>query len=507
MNIYNRAQIHLWDRFTIAHEPITSIDLMERAAHNLCMHINAMFPGRETNFWCICGTGNNGGDGLALSRLLLGLGYNVKVFLSGQGVLSTDCQTNLDRLQGKGIRVNTILTVEDLPEPASSVLIIDALYGTGLTRPVEGLHKDIIIRINSLPNQVISIDMPSGLPADGLVADDVVVRADYTLTIQAPKFSFFLSEHEALTGRWAVIDIGLHPGFLQLERTPYQWVDAADIPYWLPGSRNLFAHKGNFGHAVLLGGSMGMLGALIMAAQSCLRSGVGLCTAGVQDAGIPVLQAVVTEAMCAPQSQWMLHEFYTGKTAVGCGMGWVADDYHGKLLQWILSNVTCPVLIDATGLRLLSQNPRWIEERPSGAATIITPHIGEFNHLTGESLNSEERLEKAKDYASAYNVFVVLKGAYTRVITPGGQVYFNSTGNPGMAKGGSGDVLAGLITGLLAQGNIPAIACLLGVYLHGLAGDLAADALTQQAMTPGEIIRYLPQGWKKLFLLRNTDKP
>jgi NAD(P)H-hydrate epimerase len=499
MNIFYRSQIQAWDRYTIANEPIESIDLMERASGKICDWLLKRFSNASSRFLCICGTGNNGGDGFALSRMLLNHGYTLEIYISEQGNFSDDCLRNYTRLTDSGFEIKKITGQNDFPLPDEEVIIIDALYGTGLSRPVEGLNALLINHINELPNKVISIDMPSGLPADGLAANDVVVRANHTLTFQVPKFSFFLPEHEMFTGEWDVLDIGLHQGFLQIERTPYQWIDQNDVQYWLPAERSKFAHKGNFGHALLMGGSLGMMGAMIMAAKACLRSGVGLCTIGVQDEGIPVLQTAVPEAMCGSQSQWLQHSFYAGKTAVGCGMGWVADDYHSKLLQWLICNVSVPLLIDATGLNLLAQNPKLLEQRTPECATIITPHIGEFNRLTGKSNSSVERLDKAKQFASQYNVFVVLKGAYTQIITPGGLVYFNSTGNPGMAKGGSGDVLAGLITGLLAQGNIPSVACLLGVYLHGFAGDLSSRALSQPGMTPLDIIRFLPKAWKKLY--------
>ncbi len=499
MNVYTRTQIQSWDRFTIMTEPIASIDLMERAARALFHWINFKFQDTNQSFVCICGTGNNGGDGLALSRLLIEAGYKVMVIIFEHKELSEDCNINLNRLKQSGVEVSTISNAGELPSLSDELIIIDALYGTGLTRPLEANCAAMVDYVNTLPNQVISIDLPSGLPADGLAANDSVVCANFTLTFQVPKFSLFMSEHEHFTGEWIVLDIGLHPGFEQIERTPYTYLDKKLIDFFKPEPRAKFSHKGQFGHAVLAGGSIGMMGAVTMAAGACLRSGVGLCTLAVPDECVSIVQGAVPEAMCIAQSQWMQHQFYTGKTAVGVGMGWVASDYYGKLLQWMISNISAPILIDATGLNLLAQNLDWLTLRPAGAVTILTPHIGEFTRLTGKSANSVERLEKAKRLASQFQVFIVLKGAYTQVITPGGLVYFNCTGNAGMAKGGSGDVLAGLITGMLAQGMLPAVACLLGVYIHGLAGDLAAQKLTQQGMTAMDIVHMLPKAWKSIF--------
>lgn len=499
MNIYNRTQIKAWDAYTIGHEPVESIDLMERAARKCYDWIVSEFPFRN-QFVFFCGTGNNGGDGLALARMLASEVREIQVFLCKQGALSHDCQVNLDRLNAQGIVPEEWTGGDEwLSAIVPDAIIVDALFGTGLSRPVEGAWAGLVYALNELPNTMISIDVPSGLPADALAVNDAVVEADYTLTFQFPKFSFFLPEHDRFTGRWVVLDIGLHPAFEEAERTPYAFIDKGLVDTFKPGERPKHSHKGQYGHALLMGGSVGMTGAVVMAARSCLRSGAGLVTAGVPDAATPVVQTTVPEAMCMPQSLWMNHLSYEAKTAVGAGMGWTNDEYHAKLLQWLICNVQAPLLIDATALNILAANIEWLGLRPQGAATILTPHIGEFSRLTGRAANSVDRLQKAKELASQYQVLVILKGAYTQVVTPGGLVYFNSTGNPGMAKGGSGDVLAGLVTGLLAQGMVPVFACLLGVYLHGMAGDLAAAQFTQPGMTALDIAGYLPLAWKKVL--------
>lgn len=498
MNIFNRTQIKAWDGYTISHEPIESVDLMERAAGKLFDWILSKFP-FQTDFIFFCGTGNNGGDGLALARLLGNKQHNIKVYLLDQGSLSIDCRINLDRLRELEIPVEILSFSEILPDIPLNAVLIDALFGTGLTRPLEGQMEDLVYFLNNLPNTIVSIDVPSGLPADALAANDAVVQADYTLTFQSPKFSFLLPEHDVFVGEWFVLDIGLMNAFEEAERTPYAYIDQRLVDTFKPQTRSRHAHKGQFGHAVLMGGSRGMAGAVVMSASACLRSGTGLVTAGVHDEGYPVMQSNVPEAMCFEQSLWMNHQFYTGKTGVGAGMGWVNDEFHGKLLKWLICNIEAPLLIDATALNILSANKDWLDLRPKGAATILTPHIGEFSRLTGKAANSVERMQKAKELASRYQVLVVLKGAYTQVITPGGLVYFNSTGNPGMAKGGSGDVLAGLITGLLAQRMVPIFACLMGVYLHGLSGDLAAAKKTQPGMTAMDIMDFIPDAWAKVL--------
>jgi ADP-dependent NAD(P)H-hydrate dehydratase / NAD(P)H-hydrate epimerase len=495
MNIYNRGQIKAWDDYTIQHEPISSTELMERASLKVFNWLVIKFPIKKS-FVVFCGTGNNGGDGLAVARMLKEQHFEVMVFLFNQGSMSEDCRQNLDRLEKTNCKLLPINSFEDVAGIENDAILIDALYGTGLSRPLEGAGAALIDFINTLPNTIVSIDMPSGLPADTIIANAHAVRADFTLTFQAPKFSFFLPEHEVFTGVWHVLDIGLNPEFEHTAFTSYQFCNREFIRNITPSSRPIHSHKGLYGHAILHGGCNGMMGALIMGLRACLRSGVGLVTAAPPDDLVHIVQTAVPEAMCGVSAQWMQHAWYHRKTAVGVGMGWQQDDFHGKLLQWLISNVTAPLLLDASALNILAYNPEWLLLRPQGAMTILTPHAGEFVRLAGPVQNSIHQLERAKELASAHNVIIVLKGAYTRIITPRGLVYFNSTGNPGMAKGGSGDVLAGLIAGLLAQGIPPVNACLLGVFVHGLAGDLAAEEKTETAITAGDMIEFLPQAWK-----------
>jgi NAD(P)H-hydrate epimerase len=258
---------------------------------------------------------------------------------------------------------------------------------------------------------------------------------------------------------------------------------------------------------LILGGSPAMSGAVLMAAGACLRSGAGLLTVGLPQQAYTALHTRYPEAMVAPAESWMQHSLYSDKTAVVAGMGWQANDYHSRLLHWLICNVDCPLVLDATALQILAQHPNWLRERPAGAFTLLTPHPGEFRRLAGPAQNSVEQLEKAKIFASDYNVMILLKGAYTRLITPGGLIYFNSTGNPGMAQGGSGDALAGLIGGLLAQPLPPVAATLLGTYLHGLAGDVAANTYTIPGMTVTNLIECIPGAWKQLYANHGDNKP
>ncbi len=497
MYVYSAEQIRKWDAYTIAKTPIKSIDLMEKAALTCCRWIEQHFS-KTRPLVFICGPGNNGGDGLCMARHLLIKDYQLSVWLYEAGGLRGDALEQLERLELQPFTVNRIKTEHDFPSISAHSIVVDALFGTGLSRPLEGLPAKLVAHINSFEQTVISIDMPSGLPTDTMAINEFVVNATYTLSFQCPKFSFFLQEHTSIIGNWQLLDIGLLPAFTEKESSRYTYLGKQFMQTIKPKIRQKHAHKGNFGHACIAGGSLSMMGAVLMSLSSCLKSGVGLLTAAVPEEGFCAINTTIPEAMCAEKEQWMQHAFYEKKTAVAVGMGWVHHEFNGRILKWLLSNCTMPLLIDATALNILAQNKDWLALRPKGAVTILTPHIGEMHRLIGPCANSIERMEKTKNFASTHQVVVVLKGAYTQIVTPGGLIYFNSSGNPGMAKGGSGDALAGLLVGLLAQGYGAVEACLLAVYVHGSAGDIAARHFTQQGMTVTNLIDSIPEAWKQL---------
>jgi NAD(P)H-hydrate epimerase len=506
MYLYTAAQIKAWDAFTIAKAQMASIELMERAAAEVTNWLLDEMP-NDTSYIVCCGRGNNGGDGLAVARNLKRCGFELSVWLIEGNRFTEDTAIQYQQLIEAGVSVNALTPETVLPVDASKTVIIDALLGTGLSRPPEGGMANIIYKINAAPCTRVSIDVPSGLPVDNLYRGQAVVQAHYTLSFQVPKLSFLLPEHEVFVGKWKVLPIGLHPEFTQLERSPWQYVDEDFAKTLLPGPRPVHTYKNKWGHMLILGGSPAMSGAVLMAAGACLRSGAGLLTVGLPQQAYTALHTRYPEAMVAPAESWMQHSLYSDKTAVVAGMGWQANDYHSRLLHWLICNVDCPLVLDATALQILAQHPNWLRERPAGAFTLLTPHPGEFRRLAGPAQNSVEQLEKAKIFASDYNVMILLKGAYTRLITPGGLIYFNSTGNPGMAQGGSGDALAGLIGGLLAQPLPPVAATLLGTYLHGLAGDVAANTYTIPGMTVTNLIECIPGAWKQLYANHGDNKP
>jgi hydroxyethylthiazole kinase-like uncharacterized protein yjeF len=347
---------------------------------------------------------------------------------------------------------------------------------------------------------VIAIDIPSGLFGEDNRENDYdhVIRADYTLTFQFPFLSFFFDRNEPFVGKWRVHDIKLHPEAIEKTETDYQTIEKEQVARLLP-SRNTFAHKGTFGHALVISGCYGMMGAALLAGESCLRAGTGLVTLHVPRFGYSIIQTGFPEALVSlDQSDILFSEppELSPYSAIGIGPGIGCKQNTGKGLMMVLERAEVPLLIDADGLNLLSAHPEWLDLLPEG--TILTPHPKEFDRLAGKSKDSYERHLKQREFAAKHKVIVVLKGAYTGIAAPDGQYWFNTTGNPGMATGGSGDVLTGLITGLLAQDVRPLDAAIMGVYLHGRAGDLAADELGQEALIAGDMVRKLGAAFKEL---------
>jgi hydroxyethylthiazole kinase-like uncharacterized protein yjeF len=500
VKIFRADQVRQIDAYTIENEPVRSIDLMERAAIRLTgWYVRHFHTDRKVLVFA--GPGNNGGDALAMARMLAERQYRVECCLLRFGKLSEDCAINLDRLK-KQAKV-TLVEIEEkdpLPELAESDVVVDGIFGSGLSRKVTGLPARVIHHINKRTGTVIAIDIPSGLFGEDNRQNDYnhIVRSDYTITFQFPFLSFFFDMNDSYLGQWRVHDIKLHATAIREMLTPYRTIEPEEIRSMLP-AREKFAHKGTFGHALLISGSYGMMGAALLAGESCLRSGTGLVTLHVPKFGYAIIQTSFPEAIVSiDQSDILFSEppKLEPYTAIGIGPGLGCKSNSGKGLKMLLERAKVPLVIDADALNLLSQNPDWMALLPAG--TILTPHPKEFDRLVGESTDSYERHLKQLEFAAKYNVVVVLKGAHTGIAAPDGAYWFNTNGNPGMATGGSGDVLTGLITGLLAQGISSLDAALAGVYLHGLAGDLAAEASSEEALIAGDITRYLGLAFRKL---------
>jgi len=495
MKIFTTKQIAELDKYTIENEPISDIDLMERASLQISDWLVQRFSS-ERKMVFFAGPGNNGGDALAIARQIVGLDFICEVYLLNFGKeLKGSHAMNWQRLieQGK-VKLSKIETINDFPEITDSDIIIDGLFGSGLSRPLDGLSAEIVQKINALErNVVVSIDIPSGLMGEDNTQNlpKNIIQADFTLTFQFPKISFFFAENEKFVGEWEVLPIRLHPEGITQTHTNFYFIEKEDIQKIMQ-KRSKFGHKGTFGHALLIAGSFGKMGAAVLASKACLRAGVGLLTTHIPHLGYTIIQTAVPEAMASvDQHDYMFTEFpeLSQFSAMGVGPGIGTKSNTKKALLDLLEKSKTPLVIDADALNILSENKSWLEKIPENS--ILTPHPGEFKRLAGVSNNSYERIQMQLEFSKKYNVIVVLKGAFTSVSTPSGNLYFNSTGNPGMATAGSGDVLTGIILGLLAQGIQPENAALAGVYLHGLAGDLAVQKKSQYSLIAGDIIEFL----------------
>ncbi len=341
--------------------------------------------------------------------------------------------------------------------------------------------------------KIIAIDIPSGLMGEDNSENNLenIVKADYTLTFQFPKISFLFAENEPYVGEFEVLPIGLHPEGIAKTPSNFHLLEADDIQKLIP-KRSRFSHKGTFGHALLIAGSYGKMGAAVLSSKACLRSGVGLLTTHIPRLGYTILQTAVPEAMTSvDQHDSMFTELPDLEpfSAIGAGPGLGTKSNSEKALLSLLENAKVPLVLDADALNILSKNKEWLEKLPENS--ILTPHPGEFKRLAGEAANSYENIQKQIGFSEKYKVIVVLKGAFTSISTPDGKLYFNSTGNPGMATAGSGDVLTGIILSLLAQGIAPKNAAITGVHLHGLAGDLTAKEKSEISLIAGDIVEFL----------------
>jgi NAD(P)H-hydrate epimerase len=501
MKLFCTDQIKEIDKFTINEEPVASIDLMERAATQLLRWFLPRFE-RTRRVFIFAGPGNNGGDGLALARLLESNRYNPEIFyVDFTKKTSEDWKTNMHRLKAeKNVRVNYLTTAEPFPLISSDDIIIDSVFGSGLTRKPEGLARDIIKLINQVGATVISIDIPSGMFGENNTDNDYdsIVIAHFTLSFQFPKISFMFAENAPFLGEWIILPIGLSANAIRNTQSPYYYCQKSDVLSLLK-SRNKFDHKGTFGHGLLFAGSSGKMGATVLGAKAALRTGIGLITCHVPMGGASIIQSALPEAMVQQdRNEKHLSEMCNtdSYSAVGIGPGLGTEPESQRTLYKLLTECNKPLVIDADGLNILSLNKEWYPVIPEGA--ILTPHPKEFERLAGITDNSYSRLKRQIEFSEEHKCVIVLKGAHTSVTTSDGKVFFNSTGNPGMATAGSGDVLTGILLSLLAQGYTPENAAVLGVYLHGLAGDIAAENLCYESIIASDIINYLSAAFKRI---------
>lgn len=494
--VLTATMIRAWDRFTMEHEPVASWALMERAVAALRNIIRTDYPPARHPVTVLCGPGNNGGDGLGLARWLARCHYRVRVILAGESA-TVDHARNLALLSDHpevGIWRWPDRPCEALP----GTLWVDCLLGTGCTGALRPPFPDILAWLADQPGIRISVDMPTGLPSEE-GPGGACFPADRTLAFQVPRPSFFLPQSAPWLGDWEILDIGLHPGFPGLVEADTFLLSLPDLAPRLP-KRARFAHKGQCGHALMIAGSTGMYGAARLSAEACLRSGCGKLTLHLPGKGVPVLQSALPEAMVradAHQDCWSVAPDLAPYQAVGVGCGIGRNGLSARALKDLLHPSCPPLVLDADALNLLAEQPDLLRRVPEGS--ILTPHPGEFARLCPEPNGPGDPWRTQRAFCREYRVILIRKGAYSAIGLPDGRIYLNPTGNPGMATAGSGDVLTGILTGLLAQGHPPQEAAILGTYLHGLAGDLALAACgSEEALLAGDIIRHLGRAFQIL---------
>ena len=502
MKILTSAQIHELDKYTIEHEPIASIDLMERAARVLTEAIASEY-GTAMPVVVFAGPGNNGGDALAVARMLAQRGYGVRAYLFNiHAHLSADCAANRERrAEVGGVELTEVTTDFDAPKLDEHTLVIDGLFGSGINKPLGGGFASLVRYINAQPGTVVSIDMPSGLmPEDNSGnTGKSIVCADLTLTLHQRKLAMLFADTQRFTGRVRVLGIGLSEEYDGAAASPYSMVEETEVRRLIK-PRADFVNKGTMGHALLMAGSYGMAGAAVLAARACLRLGAGKVSVHTARRNNDIMQISVPEAVVHPDSD-DVRVFDAVDTeqydALGVGPGLGTNEDTALALIGTLQRLRCNAVIDADAINILGSHPAWIRQITGGV--VFTPHPREFDRLIGTACSSDyERLARAVEFAQAHDSYVLLKGHYSALCMPDGTVTFNTTGNSGMATAGSGDVLTGIITALLARGYSRHDAALVGMYLHGLAGDIAAADKGKESLVAGDIIHCLPAAFRRL---------
>lgn len=500
MKLFSAARIREIDALTIAYKDFEkSIDIMESAARGITQSIQELYPNKETSFAFFVGLGNNGGDALAVARLLHQEDYDIAVYCyEDEKGGNADRTLNLQHLKAD-TSIVSIRKVADLQQYQPCDVILDGLFGSGLDRPLCDIPAAIVDFMNKQRAAKIAIDIPSGLMSEDNTHNlGTIFEADYTITLEFPKLSLLFPENLPYVGEVICTPIGLSRQAIEETPTPYYYLTPKNISP-LIHARQKFDHKGVFGHALLIAGANGMAGASILAGKATLRSGAGLLTISIPQKNKDIIQIALPEAMVLCDQN---EDYFTSPVdskiyhSLAIGPGLQKNRATAQAFIKQLRYCSSPVIVDADGINLLAEQSEAVAYLPKGS--ILTPHIGEFNRLIGKYKHHYERLTKAADWCKRHKVYMVLKGAYSTIITPERHYFFNSTGNPGMATGGSGDVLTGILLGLLTQGYSPLESCKIGVFVHGLAGDLAVKEKGEIALIASDIIDYLPQAWMKI---------
>lgn len=503
MKIFTAAQIKELDRFTIENEPVSSVELMERAATKLAREIINVCD-ENTPVVAFAGPGNNGGDALAVVRMLRIEGINAVAFLFNvNGSLSDDCQTNRDRLNAKYPEaLKEVVQEFEPPKLTSETVVIDGLFGSGINKPLTGGFAAVVKYINQSDAKVISIDIPSGLmPEDNTYnVRQNIIEADVTLTLGSKKLCMMLTDNQRYIGELRVLDIGLHKEYIDKTEAQYTILEDSMVRERIR-CRDVYAHKGDMGHALIMAGSYGMGGAAVLAAKACLRSGTGKVTVHTPRCNNDILQISVPEAIVDldKDNEMIMQTAESSKySAIGIGPGIAQSEGTAIAIMTQIRSAKAPVVIDADALNILSSHRAWLQQLPEGL--VFTPHPKEMDRLCDTPpVDDYDRLMKACDMAQRVRGYVILKGHNSALCMPNGQIVFNSTGNAGMATAGSGDVLTGILTGLLARGYAAVDASMIAMYIHGYAGDLAARELGEESMIASDIIKFLPKAFKYIM--------
>ncbi|WNB18676.1 NAD(P)H-hydrate dehydratase [Marivirga arenosa] len=494
MKILNIQQIREADQYTIENEPIKSIDLMERASYELFTWITERFN-NDFSVYVLAGSGNNGGDGLVVARLLSESDYKVQVILPLGKNGSDDFEENLKRLK----KINTISFLEELPEQISEKsIIIDAIFGSGLSRPIEGRLADLIKKVNNFEANKIAIDMPSGLFADKASPSEIIFKADYTLSFQVPKLAFMMAENQEYIGEFEILDIKLDKEYINNCLSDYS-IYEVDSAIKNRLKLKSIAHKGNRGRATIIAGGYARMGAAILAARACLHSGIGLISVQTCPHCIDIVQNQIPEALIlTDENEYVLGSYldYSKQDVIVFGPAIGFAHKTLVLLENLLKDYQGQLILDADAITLLAENRELLNLLPEG--TILTPHHGEFKRLVGKYSNNFEAIMQLKSFCMHHKVVVVLKGKFSAVCDADGKISFNPTGNAGMAKGGSGDLLCGILAAIYPRIKNSYETAKLAVYLHGLSGDISKEEKGENFMTPSIMIEKLQNAFKKI---------
>ncbi|MDN3723538.1 NAD(P)H-hydrate dehydratase [Aequorivita sp. SDUM287046] len=501
MKIFSAEQLYEADKTTLEKQEITSEALMERAGTKIFNWLQKRMQGAPVKFHIFCGIGNNGGDGLVVGRLLIEHGYNVHVYVVNcSDKRSKNFLINYDKIKNATKKWPSLMKGEDdFPQINPDDIIVDAIFGIGLNRCPSGWVKNLIQYLNRSQAFILAIDIPSGLSANAPLEDmEAVIKANHTLTFQTPKLSFFLPETGVFVSNFDVLDIGLDLEYLQKTEPLAQIISKAEAQRFYR-TREKFGHKGTYGHTLIIAGSYGKIGAAVLASTAAFRIGAGMVTAFVPKCGYSILQSTVPEAMVLTDKE---EEFLSEITydfepsAIGIGMGIGKNEATVSALEKLFKNNKTPFVIDADALNIISENRELLKSLPKNS--VLTPHPGELKGLVGKWKNDYDKLEKVKKFSKKHGVVVIIKGAYTITVF-NDKLYINSSGNPGMATAGSGDSLSGVVAGLLSQGYDALLAAVFGVYIHGRAGDIAAELMGYEATMASDIIGNLSEAYLDLF--------